>query len=97
MLETRQIAEDLGHPNLPSSDNQCAVGLSNNTLKPKRSMAMDMRFYLVNDRVELGQFIIRWAQGLDNFADFFTKLHPDKHHLLMRQYFVKDLIMTDTK
>jgi hypothetical protein len=56
---------------------------------------MDMRFYWVNNRVKQGQFIIRWAPGLDNFADFFTKLHPDQHHQLMRQYYAKDLIMTD--
>jgi hypothetical protein len=90
MVETRQLAEDLGHPQPPTivtTDNLC---VSNNTLKPNRSKAMDMRFYWVKD-----QFIIRWAPGLDNFADFFTKLHPDKHHQLMRQYFVKDLIMTD--
>jgi hypothetical protein len=98
-IETRQIAEDLGHPQGPTlvtSDNKCAVGLSNDTVKPKRSKAMDMRFHWVKDRVKQGQFIIRWAPGDVNYADFFTKLHSDKHHQLMRQYYVQDLIITDT-
>ena len=99
-VETRQVAANLGHPQqatLVTSDNKCAVGLSNDTLKPKRSKAMDMRFHWTQDRVRQGQFIVRWAPGDTNFADFFTKLHPAKHHQLMRQYFVQDLTISDTK
>jgi hypothetical protein len=57
---------------------------------------MDMRFHWTKDRVRQGQFIIRWAPGNTNFADFFTKLHPPKHHKLMRQYYVKDLILPNS-
>jgi hypothetical protein len=39
---------------------------------------MDMRFHWVKCRVEQGQFIVRWAPGKNNYADFFTKLHPVK-------------------
>jgi len=93
-IETRQTLADLGFPQkatLVTSDNKCAVGLSNGTLKPKRSKAMDMRFHWINDRVRQGQFHIRWAPGARNYADFVTKLHPAKQHLLLRQLYIQDL------
>ena len=95
-VESRQTLQDLGFPQKPTivtSDNVCAVGLSNGTItKPKRSKAMDMRFHWVKDRVRQGQFIVRWAPGDKNYADFFTKLHPVKHHRLLRQFYVTDII-----
>jgi hypothetical protein len=99
-VETRQIASDLGHPQPPTlvtSDNKCAVGLSNDTVKPKRSKAMDMRFHWVKCRVKQGQFIVRWAPGKNNYADFFTKLHPVKHHREARLYYVHDLVPQATE
>ena len=56
---------------------------------------MDMRFHWVKDRVKQAQFTIRWAPGANNFADFFTKLHPASHHKLMREYYVRDLHVYD--
>jgi hypothetical protein len=94
-IETRQTLADLGFPQkatLVTSDNKCAVGLSNGTLKPKRSKAMDMRFHWINDRVRQGQFNIRWAPGARNYADFVTKLHPAKQHQLLRQLYIQDLL-----
>ncbi|CAM9543425.1 unnamed protein product, partial [Ectocarpus fasciculatus] len=93
--ESRQTLSDLGFPQqatIVTSDNKCAVGLCNGTVKPKRSKAMDMRFHWVTDRVRQGQFIIRWAPGDTNYADYFTKLHPAKHHQLMREFFIQDII-----
>ena len=75
--------------------NKCAVDLANDTLKPKRSKAMDMRFHWTKDRVRQGQFIVRWRPGMDNYADFFTKLHPPKHHRETRSYYVQDVIISD--
>ena len=92
--DTRETLANLSYPQPPTlltSDNQCAVGLSNGTVKPRRSKAMDMRFHWVNDRVRQGQFAVRWAPGTDNFADFFTKLHPVSHHKFMRTYYVDDI------
>jgi hypothetical protein len=88
----RNILEDLGHkqPATPiQADNACAVGISNNTVKQKRSKAMDMRFYWIRDRVAQNQFVIYWRKGSDNDADYFTKQHPTSHHRALRQRFLQ--------
>ena len=57
----RNTLHDLGHPQPATpiqADNACAVGLANDTMKQKRSKAIDMRFYWVRDRVKQGQFVI---------------------------------------
>lgn len=92
-IESRHILADLGFPQPPTivtSDNKFVVGLSNGTLKPKRSKAMDMRFHWTHDCIHQCQFI-EWAPGETNYADFFTKLHPAKHHQLMRKFFIQDI------
>ena len=93
-VSLRQTLEDLGHPQGVTpiiSDNNCAVGLANDTVKHRRSKAIDMRFHWIRDRVRQGQFSVSWAPGKTNLADFFTKNHPTKHHRAMRQFFVQDL------
>jgi hypothetical protein len=90
--EIRNTLEDLGHKQPPTpiqADNACAVGLSNNTLKQKRSKAMDMRFYWIRDRVAQRQFVVYWRKGSDNDADYFTKQHPPAHHRLKRSRFIQ--------
>jgi len=45
---------ELGHPQGPTpvqTDNACASGIINDTVKQRRSKAMDMRFYWIKDRV----------------------------------------------
>jgi hypothetical protein len=78
---------DLGHPQPATpiqTDNACAMGIVNETVKQRRSKAMDMRFYWVRDRVRAGEFIIYWKQGSDNDADYFTKTHSPSHHRKIR-------------
>jgi hypothetical protein len=89
--QIRNTLEDLGHKQPPTpiqADNACAVGLANDTVKQRRSKAMDMRFYWIRDRVRQGQFAIYWRKGADNDADYFTKQHPPSHHRLMRKRFL---------
>ena len=31
-----------------------------------------------------GQFKVLWGAGVENLADFFTKIHPVQHHRLVR-------------
>ena len=53
----RQTLKDLGHPQgtTPMSvDNKCAQGLANDTVKRRRSKAIDMRFHWIRDRVRQG-------------------------------------------
>jgi hypothetical protein len=65
------------------TDNSTACGIANETVKQRRSKAMDMRYYWIRDRVRQGQFIIYWAKGSGNLADYFTKHHPVSHHRAM--------------
>ena len=37
-------------------DNYTAVGIATKDFRQKKSKAMDMRFYWINDRIEQGQF-----------------------------------------
>ena len=68
-------------------DNSTAIGFINNTIKHKRSKAIDMRFQWIKDRVKQKQFVIYWVPGKDNIADYVTKHHPATHHIYMRKQF----------
>jgi hypothetical protein len=84
----------LGHPQPPTPiqiDNSCAAGIANNTVKQRRSKAIDMRFYWVRDRVHQKHFNVHWRRGADNLADYFTKYHSPDHHCLMRSRYLLDL------
>jgi hypothetical protein len=72
-------------------DNSCAAGIANDTVKQRRSKAIDMRFYWFKDRIRNGEFLIYWARGKDNLADYFTKHHPPSHPCLMRSRYLLDL------
>ena len=87
----RIALEEIGHPQPPTPmqvDNSTAVGFVNETIKYKRSKAIDMRFHWVRDRVHQNQFLIYWVPGHDNpLADYVTKHHPASHHTWMRPKF----------
>jgi len=83
----RTTLEEMGHPQPATpvtTDNSTACGIANDTIKQQRSRAIDMRFYWVRDRVQQGQFIIYWAPGSINLADYYTKHHSPAHHRKMR-------------
>jgi hypothetical protein len=88
----RNTLADFGYTQPPTAivtDNTCAVGISNNTIKIKRTKAMDMRWHWIRDRVRQGQFSVIWRAGKENRADYFTKAHPVKHHLEQRRIYVR--------
>ena len=70
------------------TDNSVAHGIANDSVKQRRSRAIDMRFYWIRDRVRQGQFRIHWQQGSDNLADYFTKHHAPAHHRQMRPLYL---------
>jgi len=75
--------EELGHrqPATPlQTDNNMASGILNDTVKQKRSKAMDMRFYWLCDCKCQGQFHIFWHPGNTNQANYFSKHHPASQH-----------------
>jgi hypothetical protein len=87
----RTCLEELGHPQPPTpmkTDNTTAEGLANDTVKQKRSKAIDMRFYWIHDRVKQGQYHVYWRKAEFNRADYFTKHHAPKHHLNMRHEYL---------
>jgi len=75
--------EELGHPPPATplqTDNNTASRILNDTVKQKRSKAVDMRFYWLRDRKRQGQFHIFWQPGNTNRADYFSKHHAVNHH-----------------
>ena len=85
----RITLEELGHPQPPTplqTDNSTASGIVNDTVKQRRSKAIDMRFYWIRDRVRQGQFFIYWRKGSINLADYFTKHHAPVQHIKQRPH-----------
>ena len=81
-------AMDLGYPQHTiqmTSDNSCAVGIANNTVKQKRSKAIDMRYHWIRDQVTQQKISVNWQPGSVNLADFFhqsTSSTPSQAHSL---------------
>ena len=91
ILPMRQCLDELGHKQPPTpikTDNSTAQGIINNTMKQKRSKAMDMRFYWLRDRTLQKQFRIYWEPGKHNLADLPTKHHPGSHHKQVRPIYI---------
>ena len=87
----------MGHPQPPTpvaTDNSTALGIVTSSIKQRRSKAMDMRFHWVQDRVKQNQFLIYWAPGNTNLADYFSKHHPPHHHRNMRKQFLLNHVRT---
>ena len=87
----RTALADLGYPQPTTTvlcDNQCAIGIANDTLKIRRSKAVDMRYHWVRDRIRQGQFTVRWIKGANNLADFFTKPLPVHAHRALMPFLV---------
>ena len=87
----RHALEELGHPQPATpmaTDNSTASGIATDTVKQKRSKAIDMRFYWIRDRVRQGQFKNFWSKGTTNRADYFSKHHPASHHQAIRPVYL---------
>jgi hypothetical protein len=96
----RTTLTELGHTQPPTiivTNNECAKGIANGTVKQKRSKAIDMRFYWIRDRVAQQQFQILWKKGANNLADYFTKHHPPTHHKQMRPLYLQETANTATR
>ena len=84
LVPLRTACIELGHKQPTTgtplrTDNSTANGILNGTLHQKRSKAIDMRFYWLQDRVSQKMFKVAWAPGKVNLADYYTKHHPSKH------------------
>eukprot|EP00956_Cyclotella_meneghiniana_P021658 scaffold39661_cov63-Cyclotella_meneghiniana.AAC.18 len=95
----RIILEEIRDTNNPptpfQTDNSMADGVVNGKIQPKRTKAMDMRFHWLRDRECQEQFRIYWRPGKLNYADYWTKHHPAKHHKNIRNEFLAPMIMLE--
>jgi len=83
----RTTLREMGWPQPPTvmiTDNSVSRGILNQTVKQRRSKAIDMRFYWLQDRIKEGQFTILWKPGACNLADYTSKHHPVSHHRAQR-------------
>ena len=82
----RIALEEMQWPQPPTPitvDNSTAAGLARDTIKANKSRAMDMHLHWIQDRAQQHQFLVTWAPGKLNKADYFTKLHAPIHHRRM--------------
>jgi hypothetical protein len=83
----RVTLTELGHIHPPThlrTDNSSTFGILNETIKQKRSKAMDMIYHWLTDRVRKKQFDVYWRPGRENIGDYHTKYHSAQHHKDMR-------------
>jgi hypothetical protein len=74
----RVTLTELGHTQPPTplrTDNSTAYHIANETIKQKRSKAMDMRYHWLTDRVHQKQFDVYWRPGRENLGHYHTKHH----------------------
>ena len=77
------------------NNNSTACGIANDTVKQRRSKAMDMRFYWIRCPSEQNQFRIHWKPGENNHGDRFAKHHAASHHHRMRSLYLHVPIATE--
>ena len=73
----------MGYPQPPTpikTNKTPSLGVVTNTIKRKRTKAMDMRFHWLSDRHNQKQLQIYWAPKKDNKGDYYTKYFPPTHH-----------------
>jgi hypothetical protein len=83
----RVTLAELGHiqPQTPlRTDISTAFGILNETIKQKRSKAMDMRYHWLTDRVRQKQFDVYRCPGRENLGNYHIKHHSAQHHKDMR-------------
>jgi hypothetical protein len=74
----------MGHPQpqMPvHCNNATVVGIANNTIKRQWLQSMDMRFFLVRDKVAQKMYKLRCHPGQENLADYQSKHQVMSHHI----------------
>ncbi len=77
------------------TDNAMADAVINGKIQPKQTKAMDMRFHWLRDCQCQQQFWIYSQPGKLNYADYWTKHHPESHHCNMRKEFLTPFIVLE--
>jgi hypothetical protein len=90
----RTTLGDMGYTQKPTiimCDNTSAIGIATDSIKQKRSKAVDMRFHWIRDRVRQNQFIVAYIPTQQNLADYFTKNLPKESHSKFHSYLVHNM------
>ena len=90
-IPLRITLAEMGYKQSPTPvtlDNTTAVGFINKQMKQRRTKAIDMRYYWLQDQEAQQHFQFNWEKGENNQADYFTKHHPPAHHQRVRQEYV---------
>ena len=69
-------------------DNSTAVGIATKEFFQKKSKAMDMRSYWINNVIEQGQFRVFWRPGPENLGEYHSKHHLPEHHRAVRSKYL---------
>ncbi len=83
MIPHRQTLIEMGWPQPKTpiqTDNSTAAGFTNNTIVARKSKMMDMRLRWLRCRESQNQYRYYWDAGAKNWADYYTKHHPDTYH-----------------
>jgi hypothetical protein len=83
----RVTLTELGHTQPPTylrTDNYTAYGILNETIKQKRSKAMDMQYHWLTGRIRQKHVDVYCRPGHENLGDYHTKNHSAQHHKDMR-------------
>ena len=67
-------------------DNNTMSGIFNSTIKRERSRAMNGQYFWLTDQVNSNTYRIKWAPGIENMADYFTKHFAATHHRDVRPF-----------
>ena len=87
----RLTLEEMGWKQGPTTifvNNNMASGICNSTIKQQQSRAMNGQYCWLIDQVNLNTYQIKWAPGLENMADYFTKHFASAHHRNVRLFCV---------
>ena len=94
----RHLLGEMGHKQPPTpiqTNNSTALGVVTNNIQPRRTKAMDMRFYWLRDRTTQRQFKYYWRPGPTNLADYWTKHHCAAHHVEKRPQILTPLFILE--
>ena len=88
----RLVLEEMGWKQVPTTifvDNNTASGICNSTIKRQRSQAMNGQYFWLIDQVNFNTYRIKWAPGLENMADYFTKHFAATHNCDVWPFYVQ--------
>ena len=90
-IPLRLTLQEMGYPQPATPvtlDNTTTVNFITKQLKQRRTKAMDMRYYWLQDQEAQQHFTFMWDKGANNKADYFTKHHAPGHHQAVRSQYI---------